>query len=119
MSESGVRAFDTNALEWVQLDQFPAIQVKVVEDRASHPALSLLVVRVAPGGVIDTHTHPVETETALVTAGQGVLTWGDDQHETPVALGQGITIRPGTPHSLRNTGATPLELLAVHTPAVR
>ncbi len=116
---TGVHAFDLNAQAWEPHNLFPAIMVKVLESRASHPRLSLLLVEVVVGGVIETHTHAVETETALVMAGQGVLVWGDERHETPVALGGGVTILPGTPHSLRNAGDVPLQMLAIHSPGIR
>jgi len=119
MTETGVRQFEAAALDWEQHPLFPAIQVKVLETKASHPAMSLLLVRVGVGGVIERHTHPIETETAIAMAGQGVLTWGEDEQQTALTAGQGITIRPGTPHSLRNTGETPLELLAMHAPGIR
>lgn len=119
MTEPGVHVFDLNSQDWVWHDRFPAILVKVLEDRASHPQLSLMLVEVAVGGTIETHRHELETETAVVMAGQGLLTWGDEQHEAPLVLGGGITIRPRTPHGLRNVGDVPLQLLAIHSPPVR
>jgi quercetin dioxygenase-like cupin family protein len=119
MTDTGVRVFEAAVQEWEQHPLFPAIQVKVLETKASHPAMSLLLVRVGVGGVIERHTHPIETETAIAMTGQGTLTWGEDEQQTPLAPGQGVTIRPGTPHSLRNTGDAPLELLAMHTPGIR
>jgi mannose-6-phosphate isomerase-like protein (cupin superfamily) len=122
MKETGVRMFDLHDAAWVQHDRFPAILVKVLENRASHPGLSLMLVEVAVGGVIETHHHDMETETAVVMAGQGLLTWDDDQHETWLAWlapGEGITVRPRTPHTLLNVGDEPLQLLAIHSPPVR
>jgi mannose-6-phosphate isomerase-like protein (cupin superfamily) len=118
MTDTGVRAFDPSTAAWEQHPLFPAIQVKALETKASHPAMSLLVVRVSVGGVIETHTHKIETETAIALKGQGVVTWGEDDQQTMVSAGQGVTIHPGTPHSLRNIGAEPMELLAMHTPGI-
>ena len=119
MTETGVRAFDPSTVSWEQHPLFPTIQVKVLETKATHAAMSMLVVRVGVGGGIETHIHKIETETAIALKGQGVVTWGAENHETPVSAGQGVTIHPGTPHSLRNTGDEPLELLAMHTPGIR
>ena len=70
--------------------------------------------QVAAGGMIAQHVHEQASETAFVLAGTGMLTLGS----TEIALqpGSGVTVAPGTPHSLRNTGDVPLELIAVHSP---
>jgi mannose-6-phosphate isomerase-like protein (cupin superfamily) len=119
MTLTGVRAFDPSSLEWEQHPLFAAIQVKVLETKASHAAMSMLLVRVGVGGSIETHIHKIETETAYALQGQCVITWGEEKHETPVVAGQGVTIHPGTPHSLRNTGDVPLEVIAMHAPGIR
>jgi mannose-6-phosphate isomerase-like protein (cupin superfamily) len=67
--------------------------------------------------MINMHTHAVETETAYVLAGEGLLKVGDQ--ETRLTVGMGVTIPPGLPHSLRNTGDAPLELIAMHSPPTR
>ena len=36
-----------------------------------------------------------------------------------LTTGSGVTIPPGTPHSLRNIGDVILEMIAIHTPATR
>ena len=117
MSASAVHTFDASRQDWGRHELFPAIRIKVLENRATHPAASIMLVQLAVEGVIETHQHEVETESALVLAGQGMLVCGDDQ--IPLAAGGGASIPPRTPHSLRNTGAVPLELIAIHTPPVR
>ncbi len=117
MTPPAVRVFDTGAMEWARHERFPEIQVKVLEGRATHPAASLMLVQLAAQGVIQTHEHPVETETALVLAGRAELTYRDEQ--ALLAAGMGVTIPPGTPHSLRNIGDVTLEMIAIHTPATR
>jgi mannose-6-phosphate isomerase-like protein (cupin superfamily) len=59
----------------------------------------------------------VETETAYVLAGRGLLSHGEQ--ETVLETGMGVTIPPGLPHSLRNIGDTPMELIAMHSPPTR
>jgi mannose-6-phosphate isomerase-like protein (cupin superfamily) len=117
MIASSVHTFDANRQDWGRHELFPAIQIKVLESRATHPGASIMLVQLAVGGVIETHQHELETESALVLAGQGLLTCGDDP--IPFIAGSGASIPPRTPHSLRNTGAVPLELVAIHTPPVR
>lgn len=110
-------SFDTNALAWTAHERFPEIRVQVLEGRATHPHMSLMHVRLGPGGEIQTHLHETESETAYVLSGQGELTV---EHETIAFLpGAGATIPPQHRHSLKNTGDTDLELLAIHTPPTR
>ncbi len=109
--------FDSSAIPWAGDARFPGIEFKVFETRDTHPTTSVVIARVAVGSAIQTHTHPVETETAYVLAGEGVLT--ADGKETTLSTSMGVTIPPGTAHSLRNTGDAPLELLAMHSPPTR
>jgi len=111
------RFFDANHMEWTEHERFPGIRIKPLETRATHPAASVMLVRLGPGSVIEPHQHEKETETAYVLAGQGTLTHGD--HQTPVGPATGISIPPGLTHSLRNTGDELLDLIAIHTPPVR
>jgi mannose-6-phosphate isomerase-like protein (cupin superfamily) len=109
--------FDLVSTEWTTEARFPGIEFKVLETRATHPAVSMVAVRVGVGVTINTHTHPVETETVIVTAGEGLLTI--DEQQTVMTVGKGGSIPPGHPHSMANTGDVPLELIAIHTPATR
>lgn len=109
--------FDANAMEWMAHSLFPHIQTKVFETRASHPWASVMLVRIAPGQVIETHVHEKETETAYFLAGEGLLSHGDA--ETTVHPGMGVSVPPGLPHSIRSLGEAPLEILAVHMPPIR
>lgn len=117
MTMPQVHFFNANSMEWTGHERFPAIQIKALETRATHPAASVMLVRLEEGGRIETHTHELESETVYQLAGQGTLTHGDAQ--TPVATGRGVSIPPGLPHSLHNTGDVPLELIAIHTPPTR
>ena len=119
MTPSDAHYFDTNEMEWRGHEAFPAILIKTLESRATHPtaAFSMMRVRLVVASVIDTHVHELETETVYIVAGQGVLTLGDDKVQ--LAAGTGISIPPGVPHSLHNVGEVMVELIAIHTPPVR
>ncbi len=109
--------FDAAALEWVAHDRFPALRVKLLETRATHPHASVMLVRLAVGAEIVSHIHEIESETAYVLSGVGVLTV---ENATFVfSPSRGATIKPGCVHSLKNTGVTELELIAIHTPPTR
>jgi mannose-6-phosphate isomerase-like protein (cupin superfamily) len=109
--------FNAVTLPWSEDARFPGIGVKILESRTTHPTVSLVIVQLGAGVVIDTHVHPIETETAYVLAGRGLLTYGDQ--ETVLETGMGVTIPPGLPHSLRTIGDTPMELIAIHSPPTR
>ena len=104
-------------MPWAEDTRFPGISVKILESRATHPTTSVVLVQLDPGVVINTHVHPVETETAYVLAGRGLLAHGDQ--ETALETGMGVTIPPGLPHSLRNVGDEPVQLIAIHSPPTR
>lgn len=118
--------FDINTIAWADHPTLPGLQVKLLEGRATHPHLSFMLVRVEAGGVIPRHAHDVATETALVVAGQGelhldtqVCDTSQEQEIVAFVPGVGVSIPPGLYHSVRNTGNTPLEILAIHTPPTR
>src|SRR5215216_183677 len=112
-----VRHLDTREMEFVQDTLFPAISVKLLETRATHPTTSFVIARVAVGGEIPRHTHKIETETAYVLRGQGKLV--TDDAEYPFDAGIAVTIPPELPHGVVNTGDVPLEIIAMHSPPTR
>lgn len=124
--------FDINTIAWADHPTLPGLQVKGLEGRATHPHLSVMLVRVEAGGVIPRHAHDVATETALVVAGRGELYLdaqvsemsdtskvSDISRVVAFVPGVGVSIPPGLYHSVRNTGDAPLEILAIHTPPTR
>jgi quercetin dioxygenase-like cupin family protein len=114
---SEVHFTNSEDLPWSEDPRFPGIGVKILESRLTHPTTSVVLVRLNPGIVIQTHTHPAETETAYVLAGRGRLTYSDV--ETVFESGMSVTIPPGIPHSLANVGDEVLELIALHSPPTR
>jgi quercetin dioxygenase-like cupin family protein len=104
-------------VEWEPHPRFKALRVKVLESKATHPHASVMLVEVEAGGEIPAHTHPIETETAYVLAGQGVITI--DGQDYVFEGGHNLTIPVGALHSVRNTGSGAISLLAIHTPPVR
>jgi len=109
--------FNSDSIPWTEDGRFPGISFKILESRATHPTTSVVLYQVGVGVVINTHVHPVETETAYVLAGRGLLVHGEQ--ETVLETGMGVTVPPGLPHSLRNIGDEPLRLIAMHSPPTR
>jgi quercetin dioxygenase-like cupin family protein len=102
---------------WEPHPRFAALQVKVLESKATHAYASVMLVRVDVGGVIPEHSHSVEIETAHVLSGEAVLTV--EGQDYPFSAGINASIPIGAKHSVRNTGDVPLMIYAVHTPPVR
>ena len=79
-------------------------------DRTPTRELTSGVCEIEPGGVLGLHRHP-PLELYYFLAGSGVVTLGAEDH--PVSAGVTISIPGNTPHSIRNTGSTPLRLFYV------
>lgn len=109
--------FRVDDVAWEPHPRFKALQVKVLESKATHPHASVMLVKVEAGGVIPEHSHPIEIETAYVMEGQGVLTV--DGEDYPFEAGINASIPVGAIHSVRNVGAGEMLIYAVHTPPVR
>lgn len=61
------------------------------------------------------HRHPLTEELYHVTAGQGVMTLGDENF--PITVGDTVLIPPGTPHCIEASGDTELRILCCCSPA--
>ena len=75
---------------------------------------SLAEATVAPGSRTQRHCHRVTEEIYFVTAGQGVMTLGDNIFE--VSVGDAVLISPGTAHCIEATGSEPLRILCCCSP---
>ncbi len=115
--------FDANSMDWTEDARFPGIAFKVLETRLTHPhqAISVALARVDVGRTIQTHVHPIETETVYILEGEGLLRVkiGDEDTETTLKAGMGGSIPPGLYHSLENIGDIELRILATHNPPTR
>jgi mannose-6-phosphate isomerase-like protein (cupin superfamily) len=76
---------------------------------------SLAEATVPPGGRTFRHLHRRSEELYHVTAGEGLMHLGGEAF--PVAPGDTVLIRPGTPHWIENTGEEPLRILCCCSPA--
>lgn len=73
-------------------------------------ATHMMVVTVAPGGVVAPHTHP-GIEMGYVQEGEAVLNIAG-QPEIKLKAGSSYTIPAGAVHSAKNTGSTPIKIVA-------
>ena len=84
----------------LQKQEFPG------EVHATH----IVQVVVAPNAAVARHTHP-GIEMGYVVEGTGVLMI-DGKSELPLKAGDSYSIPPGAVHGAKNTGATPMKLIA-------
>lgn len=73
--------------------------------------------RIEVGGEIHPHPHEQHTETFYILSGEALCTLGDQQY--PVMAGSCCVAPAGLQHGLKNTGAEPVELLALFTPPLK
>jgi mannose-6-phosphate isomerase-like protein (cupin superfamily) len=111
------RVADSREETWGEDPRFPGVALQLLISKIHTPAASMIRVKVSPGAVIDTHTHETETELVYVQAGSAVLVMAGE--EFPIAAGMCVAVPPGIAHSLRNTGAETVDLIAVHSPPTR
>lgn len=78
-------------------------------------AQSLAEATVPPGTKTLLHRHAITEEIYHFTAGEGVMTLGEERF--PVRAGDTIAISPGTPHRVENTGSAPMKILCACSPA--
>ena len=92
-------------------------EIRELMHPASHPArnLSFAEATVPPGGATRLHRHALTEEIYHITAGTGHMRLGENEFD--VACGDTVLIRPGTPHSIRNTGKSALTILCACAPA--
>ena len=85
-----------------------------------HPSLhgghrqSLAEARIARGATTALHRHRQSEEIYHVTAGEGLMTLGEEQFA--IETGDSVLIMPDTAHRVRNTGSGELVILCCCSP---
>jgi mannose-6-phosphate isomerase-like protein (cupin superfamily) len=77
------------------------------------PALVFRKRALRPGSAIGLHTQKVD-EVYYILSGNGELTLDGEKH--PVSAGTAILTRPGSSHSLKQTGADDLVMIIAYPP---
>lgn len=89
--------------------------IKEVLNDPNSPGLSIARCRVEPGVTTELHALTDTAETYLIEAGTGVMDDGTAPG-FPVGPGDAMSIPPGHPQRIRNTGAEDLIFLVLCTP---
>ncbi len=72
-------------------------------------ATHMMLITVAPGGVVAPHTHP-GIEMGYVQEGQAVMSVAG-QPDRQLKAGDSYLVPAGTVHSAKNTGTTPIKII--------
>jgi oxalate decarboxylase/phosphoglucose isomerase-like protein (cupin superfamily) len=107
-------AIDQNAVP-TQTFEWGAIKWYVAPGATAGAVMSFGEVVLLPGMGHDRHNHPVSEEILYVLSGEGEQMI-DDGEPFPVRAGDTIYVPTAVYHSTRNTGWTPMRLLAVYNP---
>jgi mannose-6-phosphate isomerase-like protein (cupin superfamily) len=84
--------------------------------QASNPALLFRKRALHPGSGIGLHTQDVD-EVYYVLSGSGELTLDGEKHQ--VSAGTAVLTRPGSSHSLKQTGREDLVIIIAYPPETR
>jgi oxalate decarboxylase/phosphoglucose isomerase-like protein (cupin superfamily) len=87
----------------------------VTPDRTQGAGLTFGEVVLLPGRGHDRHNHPDAEEILYVLSGEGQQMVGDTE-PFPVRAGDTVYVPIGVYHSTRNTGWSPMHLLAIYNP---
>ncbi len=109
MSAIDPSSVPTQTFEW------GAIKWYVAPGATAGAVMSLGEVVLLPGMGHDRHNHPVSEEILYVLSGAGEQ-MVDDGEPFPVRAGDTIYVPTAVFHSTRNTGWTPMRLLAIYNP---
>ena len=98
------QTFDCGAIKWF-----------VTPGRTAGAGITFGEVMLLPGKGHDRHNHPESEEILYILSGEGEQML-DDGAPFPVRAGDTIYVPTAVFHSTRNTGWTPLRLLALYNP---
>lgn len=107
-------AVDPNTIP-TQTFEWGAIKWYVAPATTPGAVMSFGEVVLLPGQGHDRHNHPVSEEILYVLSGDGEQMI-DDGTPFPVRAGDTIFVPTAVYHSTRNTGWTPMRLLAIYNP---
>lgn len=114
--ESLEGACSIDGIAWSQHQLFMEVFLKhIVKGQDTKGALSCHLVRVNPGGLLDTHIHTGKWEIHQVLEGQGTARVGDRTMEYKAGS---VTIIPADTEHQVNAGPQGLLILAAFSPAL-
>lgn len=100
--------------DWKPHPRFSNVFVKALVTGEMNPALTVNLVRIAPGGEITPHVHPNSTETFFILKGSGRSRVGNE--EFALEPGMCAYAPPQVTHSVCNTGTTEVEAISIFNP---
>lgn len=103
-----------NEVQFEPHPKFNGVNVGYVVTKERHPELSIIILELASGVEIPTHTHEKEIDSIFIIEGEGEMYINDSWQ--PVKKGDIIVIGSKELHGLK--AKTPLKSYVIHAPAL-
>jgi mannose-6-phosphate isomerase-like protein (cupin superfamily) len=89
--------------------------VEFLARTADTPRFNFGIIEIAPGRVLEAHTHAAEDDAFYILEGELTFTFGD--RVAPAPPGTFVLVPPGAEHGFHNGGEVPVRMLNIHAPA--
>jgi mannose-6-phosphate isomerase-like protein (cupin superfamily) len=89
--------------------------VEFLARTADTPRFTFGIIEIAPGRVLEAHTHGEEDDAFYILEGEMIFTFGDEEAAAPP--GTFVLVPPGVEHGFRNERDVPVRMLNIHAPA--
>jgi mannose-6-phosphate isomerase-like protein (cupin superfamily) len=88
--------------------------VEFLARTADTPRFTFGIIEIAPGRVLEEHTHHEEDDAFYILEGEMIFTFGDEEAAAPP--GTFVLVPPGVEHGFRNERDEPVRMLNIHAP---
>ena len=89
--------------------------VEFLARTADTPRFTFGIIEIAPGRVLEEHTHDGEDDAFYIVEGEMIFSFGD--REVTATPGTFVLVPPGIEHGFRNEQERPVRMLNIHAPA--
>jgi mannose-6-phosphate isomerase-like protein (cupin superfamily) len=89
--------------------------VEFLAHTADTPRFTFGIIEIAPGRVLEAHTHADEDDAFYIVEGEMTFAFGEQR--VPAPPGTFVLVPPGIEHGFRNEGSRPVRMLNIHAPA--
>jgi len=89
--------------------------VEFLARTADTPRFTFGIIEIAPGRVLEAHTHQDEDDAFYILSGEMIFTFGDEEAAAPP--GTFVLVPPGVEHGFRNERDELVRMLNIHAPA--
>ena len=88
--------------------------VEFLARTSESPRFNFGIIEIAPGRVLEAHTHGGEDDAFYILEGEMTFFFGDEEAAAPP--GTFVLVPPGVAHGFRNDGEVPVRMFNIHAP---